>query len=702
MSGTNLLSTKIEFLKGVGPKKAALLSKELNIKTFKDLLHFFPYRFIDKSKFYTVAETHPQMQSVQIRGTVINKQLTGEKRKQRLVITLKDRTGRIELVWFKGVNWIKDKIKLNEDYVVFGKPTLFNNKINISHPEIEPANRIAKSSNRVKALYHSTEKLKAFNIDSKAIATMIETLLEGLVANDTPEILSEHIIKKFNFPTRYQAYNAIHQPKNGEDYTKALQRLKFDELFFLQLKMVMDKRAKQQASKGFVFKELGHYFNTFYNEHLPFPLTGAQKRVIKEIRNDVLSGHQMNRLLQGDVGSGKTITALMILLMAIDNGYQTCLMAPTEILANQHFVGISELLFPLGLKVELLTGSVKGKKREALLERLKLGDIDILIGTHALIEDPVQYKNIGMVIIDEQHRFGVAQRAKLYKKNSTPPHVLVMTATPIPRTLALTVYGNLDTSVIDELPPGRKEVKTVHRLDAHRLRVFGFLLEEIKKGRQVYIVYPLIEGNEKLDYKDLTDGYESLDRAFRKHGIHISLVHGRMKPADKEYEMQRFVKNETQIMVATTVIEVGVNVPNASVMIIESSERFGLSQLHQLRGRVGRGAEQSYCILMTKEKISDEAKIRTETMCKTNDGFKIAEVDLSLRGPGDIAGTQQSGVSPLQLANLSTDAPLVGNARIAINELLKDDPMLEQQENRLIKQHLLKLLKSNFNWSKIS
>lgn len=702
MNLNSYLGSKIEFLKGVGPAKADLLKKELNIKTFGDLLNFFPYRFIDKSKFFKVSQLHPDLPYVQLKGKIMSKSVVGQKRGKRLVAQFKDDTGRVELVWFKGVKWVQDMLEVDKEYVVFGKASLFNNKINISHPEIQLASKHRKTGVKQQPLYHSTEKLKAKSVESKHISQFVLQLLNGLKANDLPEILSEEIIKKYNFPTRYEAYHLIHFPKDERDYARALKRLKFDELFYVQLKLVMEKRMRNAQQKGFQFPKLDNYFKKFYDDHLPFPFTNAQKRVLKEIRQDLTSGIHMNRLLQGDVGSGKTITSLMVILQALDNGFQACMMAPTEILANQHFVGISELVYPLGIKVELLTGSVKGKKREALLERLKMGDIDILIGTHALIEDPVQYKNLGLVVIDEQHRFGVAQRARLWKKNVTPPHILIMTATPIPRTLALTVYGDLETSVIDELPPGRKEVKTVHRTDANRLRVFGFIKEEIKKGRQVYIVYPLIEGNEKLDYKDLTDGYESVDRAFRKDGIHISLVHGRMKPKDKEYEMQRFVKNETQIMVATTVIEVGVNVPNASVMIIESSERFGLSQLHQLRGRVGRGAEQSYCILMTKDKISETSKTRISTMCETNDGFKISEVDLSLRGPGDIAGTQQSGSTPLFLANLATDGPIVTHARATINELLKEDPMLEMHKNRFIRAHYVRLQKNSFNWSKIS
>ena len=699
----NILSTSIEYLKGVGPLRAELLNKDLRIFTFNDLLNFFPYKYIDRTQFHKVNAITEEDGNVQLRGVITTIQESGMKRKKRLSALFRDETGTIELVWFKGINFIKKNLHPNQEYIIYGKPSAFKGRFNIAHPEVDVAsNKNLNNNNILHPLYHSTEKLKARGLDSKALAKLTQTLFELIKPTDIRETLSKDILEPLGLPKRSRAYLDIHFPRNGKDQVNAAKRLKFDEFFFLQLNLLIKKMNRRKKMPGAIFKELGEKFNGFYDNHLPFDLTGAQKRVITEIRKDVLSGVQMNRLIQGDVGSGKTITAMMCMLMALDNGFQACMMAPTEILANQHYMGISEQLYPLGIKVELLTGSIKGKKRAAILERLKLGDIDILIGTHALIEDTVVFNNLGISVIDEQHRFGVAQRAKMYKKNTIPPHVLVMTATPIPRTLALTMYGDLDTSIIDELPPGRKEIQTAHRLDNSRSRVFGFIYEEIQKGFQAYIVYPLIEDSEKMDYKDLMDGYDSVERFFKPHGIHTSILHGKMKPADKDYEMARFVKGETKIMVATPVIEVGVNVPNSTIMVIESAERFGLSQLHQLRGRVGRGGDQSYCILMTKKKLSDDARTRVQAMVSTTDGFKLSEIDLELRGPGDIMGTQQSGIAMLQLADLTADSAILVLARNTVIDLLKEDPKLTHPDHQIILNHYSNLKKYQFDWGRIS
>jgi ATP-dependent DNA helicase RecG len=702
MSGT-FLQTPIEYLKGVGPQKAELLKKELRIFNYGDLLMFYPFRYVDRTKFYKIKEINADLPYVQLRGKIVHTEMVGVKRSQRFVATFSDGTGTLELVWFQGAKWIGEKIKphAGNEFVVFGKPAVFNGRFNIAHPEIDPVsdeNTVLASA--LQAVYNSTEKLKVRSLDTKGIARLQKTLVLQIKRN-IPEILSKQIMDKFQLLPREEAFIQIHLPKNPELLKRAELRLKFDELFFIQLKLLKQKGLREKTTRGNIFSKVGDHFNNFFNHHLPFELTGAQKRVIKEIRLDMGSGRQMNRLVQGDVGSGKTLVALMNMLIALDNGFQACLMAPTEILANQHFETISGLLKPLNINIGLLTGSTRTKARRMLHEQLENGEMQILIGTHALLEDKVQFKNIGLVVIDEQHRFGVAQRAKMWAKNTISPHVLIMSATPIPRTLAMTLYGDLDVSVIDEMPPGRKPIQTVHRFDSNRLRVFGFMKEQIELGRQIYVVYPLIKESEKMDYKDLMDGYESIVRAFPPP-YQVSIVHGQMKADAKDFEMQRFVKGETQIMVATTVIEVGVNVPNASVMVIESAERFGLSQLHQLRGRVGRGAEQSYCILMTSHKLGPDGKLRMETMCRTNDGFEIADVDLKLRGPGDMAGTQQSGVLDLNIADLAKDAQILHAARNMVIELLSEDPELQKPENANIAYHFSMLGSNRTNWSKIS
>jgi ATP-dependent DNA helicase RecG len=697
------LETPIEFLKGVGPQRAELLKKELQVFTFGDLLTFYPFRYVDRTKFYRIREVDPELPYVQLRGRIRSIELQGKTKARRLVVQLMDDTGTMELVWFQGVKWMQEKLRPGQEYIVFGKVTDYNGKLNMAHPEIEEVSEEnTRLASTMQPVYNSTEKLRLKGLDSKGIARLLKTLVP-LIAKKVPETLSQDLIQRLRFISHEDALRNIHLPQSPELLSRAEFRLKFEELFFIQLRLLRLKLIRQKTFKGFQFPKVGEYFNEFYNKHLPFPLTGAQKKVLKEIRADIGSGKQMNRLLQGDVGSGKTVVALMTMLLAIDNGFQACIMAPTEILANQHYHSIAEMLAMMNVNVALLTGSTRQSLRRKLHEKLQSGEIHILIGTHALLEDEVKFRNLGLTIIDEQHRFGVAQRARLWKKNAAGvPHILVMTATPIPRTLAMTLYGDLDISVIDEMPPGRKPIATHHRYDSQRMRVFGFMKEEIKKGRQIYVVYPLIEESKKLDLKNLMDGYESIARAFPMPEYQVSVVHGQMKAGDKEYEMQRFLKKQTHIMVATTVIEVGVNVPNASVMVIENAERFGLSQLHQLRGRVGRGAEQSYCILMTSYKLSAEAKIRIGTMCETNDGFRIAEVDLKLRGPGDMAGTQQSGVVDLKLSDLSRDQEVLKTARGAALDLLDKDPDLSQPENSLVREQLNYLNKDKPNWSRIS
>ena len=694
------LATPIAYLKGVGPKRAEVLENELGILSYEDLLHYYPFRYVDKSQFYKINEVQSDLPYIQIIGNIVRMEEVGAKRSKRLVAYVQDETGLLELVWFKGIKWVKSSIKPNTQYVIFGKPNLFKEKINIAHPEIESLEEYKKvMSNTLQPVYPSSEKLSNKGLNNKAIGKLTQALLPQL-KNQIRETLSDDLLKKLNLLSREDALFNIHFPKNTQDLQRAQYRLKFEELFFIQLQLIQMKQVRQQKFKGHIFSTIGKYFNQFFNKHLPFELTNAQKRVLKEIRKDCGSQFQMNRLLQGDVGSGKTLVALMSILMAIDNGFQACLMAPTEILANQHLETINNFLSELPIKICLLTGSKKAAERKVLHEKLENGEIHLLIGTHALLEDKVKYKNLGLVIIDEQHRFGVAQRAKMWQKNTKPPHVLVMTATPIPRTLAMTLYGDLDVSVIDELPPGRKEIKTVWKSDSNRLGVFGFIHEEIKKGRQSYIVYPLIQESEKLDYKDLMDGYESICRAFPKQ--QISIVHGQMKAEDKDFEMTRFVNGETQIMVATTVIEVGVNVPNASVMLIESAERFGLSQLHQLRGRVGRGAEQSFCILMSGNKLSENAQQRLKTMVRTSDGFEIAEEDLKLRGPGDLMGTQQSGMLDLKLADLVKDNSILLYARQIAIEILEEDPALTLTKNKNIASAFQDHMRNRWQWSRIS
>lgn len=672
------------------------------IYTWQDLIEHYPLRYVDRSHFYKISELHPELQNIQIKGKLVNVMEEGSGKKLRLKARLRDDSGFIDLVWFKGIKYIKPTLKPGLEYVIFGRPTLFQNRFNISHPEIVPVVEWNKKGQKgLQAVYPSTEKLKARYLDSKGIRKIMENLLLE-VNGKVEETLPEYLVEEYKLMSRGRAYLEIHRPQTHEIINKAKGRLKFDELFYIQMKILRSKVANKKKFRGFIFKEVGENFNKLYKDILPFDLTGAQKRVLKDVRRDVASGLHMNRLVQGDVGSGKTLVALMAMLLAIDNGYQACLMAPTEILAQQHQAGIQELVEPLGLKVGLLTGSVKTKDRRAIHEGIESGELKILVGTHALIEDKVKFKNLALAVIDEQHRFGVAQRSKLWKKSVTPPHILVMTATPIPRTLAMTLYGDLDTSVIDELPPGRKPIVTRHFRDSQRIRVLSFMKQQIDLGRQVYVVYPLIEESESMDYKDLMDGYESITRYFPRPKYQLSIVHGRMKPADKDFEMQQFAAGKTQIMVATTVIEVGVNVPNASVMVIESAERFGLSQLHQLRGRVGRGGEQSYCVLMTGQKLSKESKIRMETMVRTNDGFEISEVDMKLRGPGNIEGTQQSGIMEMKIANIVQDSKIVSFARAKAMEILEEDPDLIDPKNQVIYENLESTSGGKINWGRIS
>jgi len=704
------LHTSIESLKGVGVARADLLRKELGLRTLADLMHFFPNRYIDRTQFFKINQLQHNATELQLVGKITQLKTIQQKRGSRLVATFVDETGSIEMVWFRGIKWIKESLKINTPYVAFGKVNWFNGLYNMPHPELELVTAYKKSlQTAMQPIYPSTEMLSKRGVTNRVMAKMMQNLFVE-VNNRFQETLSENIINDFQFISKNEALFNVHFPKNQHLLTKAQERLKFEELFFIQLQLIRKNLIHKTKIKGFIFDIVGNNFNNFYKNYLPFELTKAQKRVIKEIRKDMITGAQMNRLLQGDVGSGKTIVALFTQLIAIDNNYQTAFIAPTGILANQHFNAISELLKGLDINVMLLTGATKTKERNIIHKALEDGSLNILIGTHALLEDKVQFKNLGLAIIDEQHRFGVAQRAKLWMKGSAneaisgaiPPHILVMTATPIPRTLAMSVYGDLDISVIDELPPGRKEIKTAHRFDSNRLSVFKFMKEEIAKGRQIYVVYPLIKESQKLDFKDLMDGYESIAREFSKPTYQISIVHGKMKNEDKDFEMNRFLKGETQIMVATTVIEVGVDIPNASVMVIESAERFGLSQLHQLRGRVGRGAEQSYCILMTDFKLTTDAKTRMETMVSTNDGFEIAEVDLKLRGPGDLMGTQQSGVLNLKIADIIKDAQILKQARNIAQQVLKNDPNLIFEEHKSIKKAYQQMSKNKAIWANIS
>jgi ATP-dependent DNA helicase RecG len=701
-SARDLLNTEIKFLKGVGPHRAELLGKELNIFTFGDLLYFFPYKYIDRSQFYSISEINTDLAYIQLKGTITGFRTEGARYKQRLIARFSDETGTMELVWFQGIHWISKTLEIGKEYIVFGRPTLFNNRISIAHPELDDAEKPDMSfSVKLQPQYSSTEKLKQNFITSKTIQKLVASLFRHI--GKLEETMPVYLIQSLKLPGINEGLLASHFPTSQEQLKRALFRLKFEELFYIQLHILRQKNRFQQTVKGHVFVRVGELVNDFYHKKLTFELTEAQKRVIREIRKDLGSGKQMNRLLQGDVGSGKTLVAIMAMLIALDNGYQACLMAPTEILANQHFATLTRFLEGLTVSIRLLTGSTRKTERIALFESLANGSLQILVGTHALLEDPVQFSNLGLVVIDEQHRFGVAQRARLRQKNDQPPHVLVMTATPIPRTLAMTLYGDLDVSVIDELPPGRKPVKTIHYSDSKRLVMFGFLREQIKQGRQVYVVYPLIKESEKMDYKFLEDGYEAMVRAFPPPEYLVVCVHGKLKSAEKDTAMYYFQAGKAQIMVATTVIEVGVDIPNASVMVIESAERFGLSQLHQLRGRVGRGADQSYCLLMTSHKQTREARKRIETMVNTSDGFVIAEVDLTLRGPGDIEGTQQSGIPfDLKIASLSEDGQILQLARNKASDILVRDPVLTAPENKILASQLKKLSRSQTDWSSIS
>ena len=699
---SDFLNQSIEFIKGVGPTRSKLLSEELNLKTIKDLVDFYPYRYIDRSRFYNINEIPKNQSEVQIIGKIRSIRRTKVRYRDRLNCEFYDDTGKIDLIWYRGFNWVEESLKINEDYVVYGKITWFGNNASIAHPEIKTKSNFNRNvPRRLHGIYSSTERLINEGVTQKYFIKIIYNLLNS-IQDYIKENLSLSILNEFNLINRYKAIINIHLPESQELLSESIRRLKFEELFFNQLGFQLTRNDRVQKLNGFKFEKVGNNLNEFYKNSLPFELTGDQKKVIKEIRNDFRDGKQMNRLLQGDVGSGKTIVSLMVMLIAIDNGFQSCILAPTEILANQHFKSLSELLIDFDIKVNLLTGSSKAKDRKLIHNDLLSGETNILVGTHAILEDIVQFKNLGLSIIDEQHRFGVAQRAKLWKKNNPPPHILVMTATPIPRTLAMSLYGDLDISSIKELPPGRITTKTVHKYDKNRLSVFKFLKDQIKKGRQVYLVYPLINESEKLDYKDLMDGYESVVREFPRPDYQVSIVHGKMNAKDKDYEMKRFIEKETQILVSTTVIEVGVNVPNASVMVIESAERFGLSQLHQLRGRVGRGNDESYCILMTKDKLSEDSKLRIETMVKVSDGFKLAEVDLKLRGPGDMLGTRQSGMLRFKLADIIYDTEILNNARNSAIKILRDDPRLNNKENLPIRTEISSSSNSKNLWRYIS
>ena len=696
------LSTRdIKYLPGVGPQRASLLAKELNIVSFKDLLYYFPYKDVDRSRIYTIREIDGNMPYIQLRGKFLSFETFGEGRQRRLVGHFSDGTGVMDAVWFQGLKFVMGKIKAGVEYIIFGKPTVFGGRINVAHPDVDEADELTVGNMGLQPYYNTTEKMKRMLINSHAVEKLMRNLFHAIQREPFEETLSPWMVESFHLMPLAEALYNIHFPQNPELLRKAQYRLKFEELFYVQLNILRYTKERRNKFRGLPFEHVGEIFNTFYSQNLPFQLTGAQKRVIKEMRRDMGSGRQMNRLLQGDVGSGKTLVALMTMLIALDNGYQACMMAPTEILANQHYETICRFLAGMNVRVELLTGNVKGKRRETILKDLLTGDVKILIGTHAVIEDTVNFSSLGLVVIDEQHRFGVAQRAKLWSKNIYPPHVLVMTATPIPRTLAMTLYGDLDVSVIDELPPGRKPIQTVHQFDNRRASLYAFIRKQIEAGRQIYIVYPLIQESEKMDIKNLEDGYTNICEEFPEY--RVSKVHGKMKPAEKDAEMQRFLAKQTQIMVATTVIEVGVNVPNASVMVIENAERFGLSQLHQLRGRVGRGADQSYCILVTGYKLSEETRKRISIMVETNDGFEIAEADLKLRGPGDLEGTQQSGVAfDLKIADIARDGQLLQYVRDIAERLLDEDPQCENPKNQVVWQQLKELRKKNVNWAVIS
>lgn len=690
----------IKYLVGVGPARADILCRDLNIKTFRDLLYYFPYKYIDRSKLYSICELNGEMAYVQFKGEIISVETIGEGRNRRLVAHVSDHTGIVDLVWFQGIKYVQKSLKPHTQYLIFGKPSVFGGRINVSHPDLSTMDSLSLSDLGLQAYYNTSEKMKRSGLNSAMISKLVQNLFDQL-KEPLAETLPEHILAKYKLAPLMESLRMIHFPKNNEEIRQSQYRLKFEELFYIQLNIIRYASDRHRRSRGFIFSKVGEMFNSFYNHCLPFPLTGAQKRVIKEIRGDMGSGRQMNRLLQGDVGSGKTLVALMTSLLAVDNGYQACIMAPTEILAEQHSHTIREQLGDLPVRLELLTGSVKGKKREEILDGVQTGEVKILVGTHAVLEDTVLFKNLGFVVIDEQHRFGVAQRARLWNKNVIPPHVLVMTATPIPRTLAMTLYGDLDVSVIDELPPGRKPVQTLHMFDNRRKSLYDGMRQQIGLGRQVYVVYPLIKENEKLDLLDLEKGFEQIQAQFPEY--RVCMVHGKMKPAEKDLEMKRFLAGESNIMVATTVIEVGVNVPNASVMIIQNAERFGLSQLHQLRGRVGRGADQSYCILVTGNKLSEVTKKRIQIMTETNDGFEIAEADLKLRGPGDLEGTQQSGLAfDLHIANIVKDSQLLEYVRNIAQQIVEEDTESNHPENAILWQQLAKMRKDQINWSEIS
>ncbi len=696
----DITTRDIKYVQGVGPQRAAVLNKELNIFSLHDLLYYFPYKYVDRSRLYRIDEIDGNMPYIQLKGEILHFETLGEGRRRRLVGHFSDGTGVIDLVWFQGIKYLAGHYKTHVEYVVFGKPTVFNGRINVAHPDIDLSDEATLSAGGLRPCYNTTERMKRGSLHSQAMEKLVRHAL-ALLREPLPETLSQRIITEHHLMPLDEAIRAIHFPQNPEQLRKAQYRLKFEELFYVQLNILRYAKDRQRKFRGFRFDKVGHIFRTFYGQNLPFALTGAQKRVVREIRKDMGSGRQMNRLLQGDVGSGKTLVALLSMLIALDNGYQACLMAPTEILAGQHCETLCRLLRGMDVRVELLTGSVKGKKREAILKGLLTGDVHILVGTHAVLEDTVGFSSLGLVIIDEQHRFGVAQRARLWGKNTCPPHVLVMTATPIPRTLAMTLYGDLDVSVIDELPPGRRPVQTIHRFDSHRASLYAFLRQQVEEGRQVYIVYPLIEESEKMDIKNLEEGYGHVCAEFPD--FRVSKVHGKMKASEKDAEMQRFVAGETQIMVATTVIEVGVNVPNASVMVIENAERFGLSQLHQLRGRVGRGAAQSYCILVTTYKLAEETRRRLEIMVQTNDGFEIAEADLKLRGPGDLEGIRQSGMAfDLKIADIARDGQLLQYVREVAERIVDEDPEGTHPENAVLWQQLKALRKTNVNWAACS
>ncbi len=696
----DLTTRDIKFLSGVGPQRAAVLNKELSVFSLHDLLHYFPYKYVDRSRLYTIREIDGNMPYIQLKGEILSFEILGEGRQKRLVAHFSDGTGIVDLVWFRGVNYLTSHYKVRTEYIVFGKPSVFNGRINVPHPDMDPATEMVLSDMGMQPYYNTTERMKRGGLNSHAMEKLTANLLT-LLKDPLPETLPEWMVEKHHLMSADEALRNIHFPRTPDLLRRAQYRLKFEELFYVQLGILRYAKGRKNQYRGFIFERVGEIFNSFYAQNLPFELTGAQKRVIKEIRRDMGSGRQMNRLLQGDVGSGKTLVALMSMLIALDNQFQACLMAPTEILAGQHYETICKLLGSLPIRVELLTGSVKGKKREEILKGLTLGEVHILIGTHAVLEDTVNFASLGLVVIDEQHRFGVAQRARMWTKNVRPPHVLVMTATPIPRTLAMTLYGDLDVSIIDELPPGRKPIQTIHQFDNRRVGMYAFIRKQIEEGRQVYIVYPLIQESEKMDIKNLEEGYELISAEFPEYKV--SKVHGKMKPTDKDVEMQRFVSGETQIMVATTVIEVGVNVPNASVMVIENAERFGLSQLHQLRGRVGRGADQSYCILVTGYKLTEDTRKRIEIMVNSNDGFEIAEADLKLRGPGDLEGTQQSGVAfVLKIANLARDGQLLQFVREVAQAVVDEDPTENRPENAVLWSQLKLLRKTNVNWAAIS